>query len=243
MARTHTLQQSADGYTQVLLQHGRRAVLPTLPSEPPEYLTAHQRERRLRGVPRALLAHLPLWATEGAVPLARQDMSQRVLLLGVSARDGELLTRIFDHAQPTIDSLPADAGTLRWLTGRRTHQVALVQLAADEVVDLLAQGLPALNALLCLHGHLLVYVRSHQTLPNALRASTRAQLEAAGFVLDLTATGRAELSFVLDAGQSTFQPSEGDHWLLRGLKASEFVSPRLAMVAQDARTRLQASAA
>jgi len=243
MARTHTLQQSADHYTQLLRQYGRRPVLPTMSQEPPEYLTVHQRENRLRAVPRAWLEQAPLWVTEGAVPLSRQGQTQRVLMLGASKRDGDLLARVFNHSRSAVETLPADAVTLRRLVGRRTHHIALVQLRADEAVELLALGLPALNALLCLHGHLLIYVRSLQTLPNALRWGTRAQLEAAGFLVDLTANGRAELSFVLDAGRRGPHQAEGDQWLLRGLKASEFVSPRLALAAGDAQTHPRSATA
>jgi glycosyltransferase involved in cell wall biosynthesis len=227
MRQTHSIQESARRYLQVLKEHGKRSVLPLAERSGRGLLPASLREALLRELPPDERRCLPLWVTEGAVPCC-MDQADRVLLVGGAGSHATHLNRLFGYRPTSIDVLPTS--TLPAATPRRSHQVAMLDMELVHCRERLVPTLQRLNARLTFDGQLLLTIVEHaaavssDTVVDASRA-----LEGCGFVIEQVVRSRETLSFALDAqANDRDEPPDGDAVLIRVRKNSEFASGRAA---------------
>ena len=227
MRQTHSIQESARRYLQVLKEHGGRSVLPLAERSGRGLLPAARREALLRELPPDERRGLPLWAAEGAVPWC-MDEADRVLLVGGAGSHADRLHRLFGYPPASIDAMPG--GALPAATPRRSHRVALLDMELAHCRERLLPALQRLNARLAFDGQLLLTIVEHaaavgsDTVADASRA-----LEGCGFVIEQVLRTRETLSFALDAQPDVRDEApDGDAVLIRARKASEFASGRAA---------------
>ncbi len=227
MRQTHSIQESARRYLEVLKEHGRRSVLPLAERSGHGLLPAARREALLGELPADERRRLPLWATEGVVPWCT-DEADRVLLVGDAGSHADHLHGLFGYPPASIDVVPA--GALPGATPRRSHRIALLDMELAHCRERLVPALRRLNARLAFDGQLLLTIVEHAAAvsSDAVTDASRA-LEGCGFVIEQVVRTRETLSFALDAQvDDRDEAPDGDAVLIRARKGSEFASDRAA---------------
>lgn len=221
--REHAVSASARRYRGLLRPTASQPVARHEPDPECGFLTAARLEAALRSLGPADRQALPLWASTGAAPCARQGHC-RVLVLGEAQGQQRLLSALFGYAPESVDAGPAGPPEALPTKPAGSHMLVLLHLPYSTSEALLSAWLERANLRLRVRGHLLLTLYGPSD-NSDVEPGIQTCLETAGFAIEMTANHRTSLSFVLDGDQGAPCNREPQS-LWRARKISDHVMPR-----------------